>query len=331
MKFSIIVPVYNVAPYLKECLESVAGQGFDDWECICVDDGSTDGSGAILDEYSARDSRFRVVHQVNRGVSAARNKGLELAHGEWVTFLDGDDLYYSEWLAKADALIRETSPDLLRMGRTLFHGEPPMKCCDGVAGTYRVLDNEDSILKWGWITLVDAGFAWELFQRRENAVKYSFPEGVAFSEDAVRTLSIVRDCRRVCVSDYPGYLYRGRSDSAVSQIFRSEERIRFFKACEEIIPPKAYVPLFARQMWEALVLWVRRHRKGDFANAAKVRESFLRLMRKAGASRRDMKLQWRWAYSRYSESGAVWPMFVTRFALKAIVFVLPWLYRRGRG
>ena len=331
MKFSIIVPVYNVAPYLRECLDSILAQTCPDWECICVDDGSIDGSGSILDDYSALDSRFRVVHQANRGVSAARNRGLELAQGEWVTFLDGDDLYCSSWLAKADSLIRETSPDLLRMGRTIFHGVAPLECCDGVEGAHRILCGEDSILEWGWNTLVDAGFAWELFQKREDAVKYRFPVGVTFSEDAVRTLSMLRDCRKVCVSDYPGYLYRGRRDSAVSQIFRSEERIKFFEACEGIIPPKAYVPLFARQMWEALVLWVRRHRKGDFANAGKVRESFLRLMRKAGVSRRDMKLQWRWAYSRYAGSGAVWPMFVTRFALKAVVFVFPWLYKRGRG
>ena len=331
MKFSIIVPVCNVAPYLRECLDSVLAQTCPDWECICVDDGSIDGGDSILDDYSAFDSRFRVVHQANRGVSAARNKGLDLAEGDWVTFLDGDDLYSPGWLAKADALIRETAPDLLRMGRTIFHGEPPLECVAGMEGTHRVINDEDSILEWGWNTLVDAGFAWELFQKREDAVKYRFPVGVTFSEDAVRTLAILRDCRRVCASDCPGYLYRGRTDSAVSQIFRSEERIRFFEACEGIIPPKAYVPLFARQMWEALVLWARRHSKGDFVNAGKVRESFLKLMRKAGASSRDMKLQWRWAYSRYAASGAMWPMFVTRGALKAVVFVFPCLYRRGRG
>ena len=61
--FSIIIPVYNVAPYLRECLDSVLAQTFADWEAICVDDGSTDGSGAILDEYAAKDARFRIVHQ----------------------------------------------------------------------------------------------------------------------------------------------------------------------------------------------------------------------------------------------------------------------------
>ena len=93
LKFSIIIPVYNVAPYLRECLDSVLKQTFTDWEAICVDDGSTDGSGAILDEYAAKDKRFRVIHQANAGVSAARNAALDIMNGEWVGFLDADDVY----------------------------------------------------------------------------------------------------------------------------------------------------------------------------------------------------------------------------------------------
>lgn len=91
--FSIIIPVYNVAPYLRECLDSVLAQTYADWEAICVDDGSTDGSGAMLDEYAAKDSRFRVIHQANAGVSAARNVALELFSGAWVLFMDPDDYY----------------------------------------------------------------------------------------------------------------------------------------------------------------------------------------------------------------------------------------------
>ncbi len=90
--FSIIIPVYNVAPYLRECLDSVLSQTFTDWEALCVDDGSTDGSGTILDEYAAKDKRFRVIHQKNAGVSAARNVGLANAEGEWFLYLDGDDV-----------------------------------------------------------------------------------------------------------------------------------------------------------------------------------------------------------------------------------------------
>ena len=91
MTFSIIIPVYNVEPYLRDCLESVLHQSFSDWEAVCVNDGSTDGSVAILEEYAAKDSRFRVITQVNGGLSSARNTGLKAAKGDYVLFLDSDD------------------------------------------------------------------------------------------------------------------------------------------------------------------------------------------------------------------------------------------------
>jgi len=92
MQFSIIIPVYNVSPYLRACLDSVLGQTDSGWEAICVDDGSTDESGAILDEYAAKNSRIRVLHKKNGGEGSARNAGLEQVKGEWFLFLDADDL-----------------------------------------------------------------------------------------------------------------------------------------------------------------------------------------------------------------------------------------------
>lgn len=91
MLFSIIIPVYNVEKYLRECLESVLCQTYEDWEVICINDGSTDGSATILEEYAAKDSRFKVISQANGGLSAARNSGLEAASGDYVLFLDSDD------------------------------------------------------------------------------------------------------------------------------------------------------------------------------------------------------------------------------------------------
>jgi len=89
---TIIVPVYNVERYLRACLDSIAGLSCVTWEAILIDDGSTDNSGAICDEYAKRADRFRVIHQKNAGVSAARNAGLEAARGEWIWFVDSDDI-----------------------------------------------------------------------------------------------------------------------------------------------------------------------------------------------------------------------------------------------
>ena len=92
MFLSIIIPIYKVEPYLRECLDSVAASPLDCWEAILVDDGSPDGCPQICDEYAGRDRRFRVIHQENGGVAAARNAGLDVAQGEWVWFVDADDL-----------------------------------------------------------------------------------------------------------------------------------------------------------------------------------------------------------------------------------------------
>lgn len=93
-KISIIIPVYNVAPYLRTCLDSILTQTFTDWEAICVDDGSTDGSGAVLDTYAQKDARFKVIHQINQGVSVARQVALESCSGAWIGAVDPDD-----WIA----------------------------------------------------------------------------------------------------------------------------------------------------------------------------------------------------------------------------------------
>lgn len=91
-KISVIVPVYNVDKYLRQCVDSILGQTFLDFEVILVDDGSTDRCGIICDEYATKDDRVRVIHGVNSGVSVARNKGIDLSRGEYIAFVDGDDI-----------------------------------------------------------------------------------------------------------------------------------------------------------------------------------------------------------------------------------------------
>lgn len=88
---SIIVPIYNVEQYISKCIESILAQTYRDFELILVDDGSPDMCGTICDEYAKQDSRVHVIHQENKGVSAARNAGISLAKGEYISFIDGDD------------------------------------------------------------------------------------------------------------------------------------------------------------------------------------------------------------------------------------------------
>lgn len=111
--YSVILPVYNVQAYLPECLDSILTQDSDsEYEVILVDDGSRDESGRICDEYAAKHSNIRVIHQVNQGVSSARNVGLAAAAGEYVLFCDPDDFYAPDALAMLDSQL-EMSPDMV--------------------------------------------------------------------------------------------------------------------------------------------------------------------------------------------------------------------------
>ena len=109
---SVVVPVYDVDPWLSECLDSIQRQSFTQWECILVDDGSKDFSGVICDSYSRRDSRFKVIHQKNGGVSAARNTGIEAATAPLLSFVDPDDFlsknYFDELVAELTRINADT-------------------------------------------------------------------------------------------------------------------------------------------------------------------------------------------------------------------------------
>ncbi len=98
---SVIIPVYNLKPYFNEAIESVISQSFTDLEIILVDDGSTDGCGELCDHYAALDPRIKVIHQKNRGLSGARNAGLDVCKGDFIAFLDADDAYHPDALSRA--------------------------------------------------------------------------------------------------------------------------------------------------------------------------------------------------------------------------------------
>lgn len=108
MLVSIIIPVYNSQSYLEQCVDSVIQQSFQDWECILVDDGSTDGSSILCDEYIKKDQRLKVIHQENLGVSAARNTGIEIAKGKYLTFVDSDDWIDEDYLLHLVTHSKET-------------------------------------------------------------------------------------------------------------------------------------------------------------------------------------------------------------------------------
>lgn len=188
---SVIMPVYNAEKYLRSSIESVLSQGFRDLELIAVDDGSSDSSGAICDEYAAKDPRFRVIHKPNGGPAAARNAALDAATGTYLMFCDSDDEYHPDFCGRMVDLIRTNPVDLVA-ARNDFIRE------DGITDEYfreRIGEGDGLFNEFG-AGIAAAGsearfwginvLLWNKIFRRDLVVKFGirFPEGHENDDDA---------------------------------------------------------------------------------------------------------------------------------------------------
>ena len=210
--FSIIIPVYNVAPYLRECLDSVLGQTFVDWEAICVDDGSTDDSATILDEYAEKDSRFRIFHNVNAGVSAARNIALDMAKGTYIAFLDGDDLFSDGLLLNVLSVIRPGTVAVRFKFEKFNHG------VDWITSQHKPVDSAViDISKNLEMESYDSPL-WSWIYRRDHIGSLRFDERLETYEDVKFLCLFLLNCASEYVdTNIIGIGYRQRTSSLVHQ------------------------------------------------------------------------------------------------------------------
>ena len=123
MKLSIVVPVYNVEQYLHQCIDSILHQTFQDFELILVDDGSPDDCPKICDEYAKNDSRIKVIHKTNGGLSSARNAGLQIARGEYISFIDSDDFLDPITYTHVFSIFNKENVDVVIFGRYEVYGK----------------------------------------------------------------------------------------------------------------------------------------------------------------------------------------------------------------
>lgn len=135
-RFSVIIPVYNVKLYLRECLDSVLSQDFYDFEICLVDDGSSDGSERLCDEYASKDKRIKLHHQANGGVSVARNKALEMATGEYIWFVDADDYILPGALKYIDLILKKSGSDTVFFGERKFDNSSTPQYDSGSKDTF---------------------------------------------------------------------------------------------------------------------------------------------------------------------------------------------------
>lgn len=213
--YSIIIPVYNAEKYLEQCIESVLNQRCaSTLEVILVNDGSRDGSGAICDRYAAHSACIQVIHQQNQGVSAARNAGLNAAQGEYVLFLDSDDLWEPNLLTSVDEYLPQR-PDMVIFGHGIFTDRVikrvivPTCTAAGESGESYF----GKLEKTGGLPIVSACM---IAFRREFLLEHGlrFPVGVSYGEDFRLCMHSLKRAQSVYTIDKALYLYRVNELSA---------------------------------------------------------------------------------------------------------------------
>ena len=206
---SVIVPVYNAAEYLWQCLESISKQSYTDLEIICVNDGSSDNSEAICKGFLHRDARFRLLSQDNSGVSVARNNALEISTGDYVCFIDSDDVVASDFIQTLISLSKDGGLGICGFTRDVnelgFTKNRP-HCYDSHDYIVRVLNE----------TVVHTSICMMLFKNsiiQNNKIR--FTPGCVRNEDTEFYIKYMTYENSIVVSEYKGYYYRDHPSSAV--------------------------------------------------------------------------------------------------------------------
>lgn len=219
---SIIIPVYNTAPYLDQCIQSVVEQNYKDWECILVDDGSTDNSGTICDKWAGNDSRIRVLHQANQGVSAARNHGIDKSKGDYICFIDSDDWVTANYLSDMLSGLEDKNidmvvtgvEDVIESGKNMVHS------------SYRCLKMEmDPADTKDFIEYIDLFYSpySKLYIAeiiKDNDIK--FPVDFSLGEDMIFNLHYLDFVRGICILPCVNYLYRIIGSGTLMTIYRAD-------------------------------------------------------------------------------------------------------------
>ena len=232
---SIIIPVYNAERYLRKCIESVIAQTFKDWEMILVNDGSNDGSLAICQEYAEKDDRIRVIDKPNGGVSSARNKGLEIANGDWITFMDSDDWLDADAFEIYHEAAQRTGADIIKTGyrRVICDDyETPSEMTKKRNGVPKKTDdllNEKSV--WQEVMLTDKSdilaklqetgyftFVWNALFRRSITDGLLFDEATPWLEDQFFGYECLLKAKKVTLLPRMVYNYRIHESGSLSGV-----------------------------------------------------------------------------------------------------------------
>lgn len=217
---SVIVPVYNVKDYLRKCLDSICSQTYRNLDIIIIDDGSTDGSGEICDEYATKDPRIKVLHKENGGQSVARNRGLDIAKGDYIAFVDSDDWLESEMYQDLyDNIVRYDADISMCSYIQHYPGRERAKRDSDKTFVWTGREAIRQLIKGKRVT----SFLWDKLYRQSKFDGLRFPEGKIF-EDAAVVYRLFARSGRVSLVEKPFYHYITRPGSTMNQKFYKAER-----------------------------------------------------------------------------------------------------------
>ena len=219
-KVSIVVPVYNIALYLDECIASLVGQTYRNLEIILINDGSTDNSGSICEQWADRDPRIRVIHKANGGAASARNAGLNAATGDLICFVDSDDAADADYVRHLVQTLEENNADAAVCGFYFWSRSHAQACTgDSKPGLYGC---EEYLLRFlqDW----SCSLLWNKLFKREAVGNIRMAEGHRI-DDEYFTYQVCMRCNTVTVSDSCLYRYRLRASSAVQDMASVQEKV----------------------------------------------------------------------------------------------------------
>ena len=227
---SVIVPVYNVEEYLKECLDSIQCQTYSNIEVILVNDGSTDHSQEICERYCQQDSRFHLINQENKGLSGARNRGMTESKGELITFVDSDDVLKEDMLEQLIKQVTSDDIDIVECWYTNDQEELAIPSPENVKIIFQG-NAQEALVSLCKDNIVRLNAVAKLF-RRQVIVNFPFLEGL-FYEDVYGGMGILKQIHKMVKIDYIGYYYRVRSGSIMNREF-SLKNLDLFTICDKV-------------------------------------------------------------------------------------------------
>lgn len=213
---SVIIPVYQVEPYLKHCIESVINQTYCNLEIILVDDGSTDGSGEICDQYADKDNRIKVIHQENQGLSAARNCGIETAQGEYLSFVDSDDWIDARFIEAMYEISVKAGCDIVQCNFQNVINDCSEE--DKREGNYTVYSPREFSIATYTLLSWKCNVAWNKLYKAFLFDGIRYPVG-KFHEDEFTTYKLVWRANNIAVTNTKLYFYRQRTDSIMGSAY----------------------------------------------------------------------------------------------------------------